>query len=375
MTASKSLFTHGGVASSPEHIETKQIEKAGVCVILAKKGRTLEKRSVDTPDECTSIVRSSLLAWVDFGVLDVYSEGHAIAKAFGFTDDLARRILSDDQSNYYDFNTEFGMRFPSVRVKALQVEVNPLVVFVRDGLVLTIHAKASNRLVKFARYADAFFQKIPKELGAQEQLTLLLARIINENNDRNFDYLRELEEQGDTLSSQLVKNDVKRQVIGEDIYKMKHALIKYLDTLWASLDVINSLRHGDPNLLTNDKEILRQFTLMADHINRQIQLSEHMSEVLISGLEVLQSIYNNQLQMLNNRMTLVVTWLTVLGTAVLVPNTLATILGNSAFTLGPGDRGWYIGLLFISTVVSTLWAYWWVRRKVRLPSKIDENEK
>lgn len=375
MTVSKSIFTHGGVAQSPEHPDIKQIEKAGVCVILSKKGRALEKRSVDTPEECTSIVQSALLAWVDFGVTDVYAEGQAIAKAFGFSYDLARRILSDDKSNYYDFNVEFGMRFPSVRVTEFEVQVNPTVVFVREGLVLTVHAKTSNRLVKFARYADAFFQKIPKDAGEPEQLTLLLARIINENNDRNFDYLRELEEQGDALSSQLVKQEVQRQKIGEDVYKMKHALIRYLDTLWASLDVINALRHGDPNLLTNDKEILKQFTLMADDINRQIQLSEHMSAVLVSGLEVMQSIYNNQLQVLNNRMAHVTAWLTVLGTAVLVPNTLGTILGSSAFALTPADRGWYVALLFFSTVISTIFAYWWVHKRARLPLNSTDDEK
>lgn len=373
-SAKTSLFTHGGVAKSPEHPSVKQVEKAGVCVILAKKGRALEKRAVDTPEECMSIVQSALLAWVDFGVVDVYAEGQAIAKSFGFTDDLARRILSDDKSNYYDFNTEFGMRFPSVRVTAFEVQVNPTAVFVREGLVLTIHSKISNRLVKFARYADAFFQKIPKEAGQQEQLTLLLARIINENNDRNFDYLRELEEQGDALSSQLVKNEVHREKIGQDVYKMKHALIRYLDTLWASLDVINSLRHGDPNLLTNDKEILKQFTLMADDINRQIQLSEHMSSVLVSGLEVMQTIYNNQLQLLNNRMTHVMTWLTVLGTAVLVPNTLATVM-SSLSDLQPLHHLWYISILILSTLAATFGAYWWVRHKARLPQKFEEDEK
>lgn len=373
MAASKSIFTHGGVAKSPERPEVKQIEKAGVCVILAKKGRALEKRSVDTPEECTSIVQSALLAWIDFGVMDVYAEGQAIAKAFGFSDDLTRRILSDDKSNYYDFNTEFGMRFPSVRVTAFEVQVNPTVIFVREGIVLTIHSKISNRLVKFARYADAFFQKIPKDAGEPEQLTLLLARIINENNDRNFDYLRELEEQGDALSSQLVKNEVQREKIGQDVYKMKHALIRYLDTLWASLDVINSLRHGDPSLLTNDKEILRQFTLMADDINRQIQLSEHMSSVLVSGLEVMQTIYNNQLQLLNNRMTHVMTWLTVLGTAVLVPNTLATVM-SSLSDLEPLHHLWYISVLILSTLAATFGAYWWVRHKARLPQKFEEDD-
>ena len=41
--------------------------------------------------------------------------------------------------------------------------------------------------------------------------------------------------------------------------------------------------------------------LLGEDVQRHIQLSEHMSEVLSSGLEVTQSIYNNQLQAINNR--------------------------------------------------------------------------
>jgi magnesium transporter len=91
-----------------------------------------------------------------------------------------------------------------------------------------------------------------------------------------------------------------------------------------------------------------------------------MSEVLASGLEVLQALYNNQLQTLNNRMALTMTWLAVLGTAVLVPNTLATVVSSFA---GMSDDMllWYTAILVLSTVNATYLAYWWVRRWVKLP--------
>ncbi|MFZ1898023.1 hypothetical protein [Methanoregula sp.] len=53
-----------------------------------------------------------------------------------------------------------------------------------------------------------------------------------------------------------------------------------------------------------------------------------MSNVPALGLEVMQSIYNNQLQSLKNRFALVTAYLTVLGTAFLIPNTIATISGS-----------------------------------------------
>jgi len=70
-------------------------------------------------------------------------------------------------------------------------------------------------------------------------------------------------------------------------------------------------------------------------------------------------------------MAMIMTYLTILGTAVLVPNTLATIFGNSAFAMTPSDRGWYIALLVVSTVIATYLAFWWAKRSGWIPKKMD----
>ena len=118
---------------------------------------------------------------------------------------------------------------------------------------------------------------------------------------------------------------------------MKHVLIIYLNALWASKDVIESLRYGDADLITDDEKLLGRIGILSDNIDRHIELSEQMSNVLASGLEVMQSIYNNQLQTMNNRFALVTAYLTVLGTAALVPNTLATIAGSGWLRHGSPD--------------------------------------
>ena len=88
-----------------------------------------------------------------------------------------------------------------------------------------------------------------------------------------------------------------------------------------------------------------------------------MSEVIASGLEVMQTIYNNQLQTLNNRLALVITYLTIVGTAILVPNTLATMFGSSVFDIGPGDLWWYLVLMVLSTALATFLVYWWLKKR------------
>jgi magnesium transporter len=120
------------------------------------------------------------------------------------------------------------------------------------------------------------------------------------------------------------------------------------------------LRYGDADLITNDEKLLGRIGILSDNIDRHIELSEQMSNVLSSGLEVMQSIYNNQLQNLNNRFALVTAYLTVLGTAFLVPNTIATIAGSGVMEGTMGAQWWYVPLLILSTVVATLASFLWV---------------
>ena len=139
--------------------------------------------------------------------------------------------------------------------------------------------------------------------------------------------------------------------------------------LWESVEAIRQLRFGDADLISDSPQLLDKMGILAEDVNRHINLAEHMSDVLASGLEVMQSIYNNQLQILNNKLAMVITYLTILGTALLVPNTLATILGNSAFNMDAGDIGWYTILLVVSTTIATAGAFWWVRKVGWMPKK------
>jgi magnesium transporter len=148
---------------------------------------------------------------------------------------------------------------------------------------------------------------------------------------------------------------------------MKHALIVYIGGLWATVDILNALRYGDAELLTDDKKILNKITALVSEVNSHIGLAEHLSEVLASGLEVLQSIYNNQLQVLNNRMAMLVAYLTIIGIALLVPNTIATVAGNPMFSFTGQDISWYLVLIILSTTISTYISWWLVKRFGLLP--------
>ncbi len=357
-----------------EQISVAQSQSNGnlaFCMALPASGGKPLKLTGDNPHDFLQFLKDSSVAWLNFPVKDIKKDAEIIAMSLGFSSTLVPTLLSSYLSAYEDRDTELGLMLPAVAVKKFDVLISPILILIRKDLILTMHEENVNRLIRLSRYADAFMRKIKPNLIYEDKITIILTRIIDENINRNFDHLREIEAQGDELSKILTDTMTPRGLIGPEIYNMKHALISYMDTLWATLDVVNSLRHGDAELISDSPKLLARLGILSDDVNRHIALSEHMSDVLASGLEVLQSIYNNQLQILNNRLALVMTWLTILGTAVLVPNTLATIFSNPTFNMGPDDKGWYLALLITSTIVSTWASYWWIKKKGLLPFKVD----
>lgn len=347
------------------------LPKRCFCVSVSPSGDILKKEA-NSPADFREICARSPLAWVDYWTDDFEKNALSAATQLGFSEVLLSNLIGDYAVTYQDFNIEMGVRLPSVHVVGFEVNSYPLLMLLRKNFILTIHPLSPDRrFARLRRYSDTILKKIPSNIPPEDKLTHLLIRIIDENNDRNFEELRRIEEQGDELSQNLIDPKMPRDKLGIEIHHMKHALITYLNALWSTVDVIHALRYGDADLITNDANILNKMVVLSDDVSRQIELGEHMSEVLASGLEVLQSIYNNQLQALNNRLALVMTYLTILGTAVLVPNTLATIFSNSAFNLGPQDVGWYVALLVGSTIAATALAYWWVKKRGWLPKKVD----
>ena len=351
----------------PKGDSPRESAPRAVVVALPHSGKPVRVTG-DSPAEFISTLHNSVLAWINFTVHDLEKEGSEIAGILGFSASLVPEVLKGYHANFVDGETELGIMVPAVRINKLDLESFPLLILVRKDLIVTLHSEQVVRLVQFSRYADVYLRKLPEIMPLEDKLTSMLARILDENNSRNFEYLREIEEQGDLMSELLLDPRSPRMEVGKQIYKLKHTLITYLNTLWRTLDVLHSLRYGDAQLVSDNPKMLAKMGLLVEDVNRQISLSEHMSEVLASGLEVLQALYNNQLQILNNRMALTMTWLTILGTAVLVPNTLATIFG---YVLGIDWRMkvWTLSVMTIATLLATWLAYWWVRKKVQLPSR------
>ncbi len=346
------------------------LEERGFCVGLSSEGKTVKKES-RVISELQEIIDSSTVTWIDYVVEDFKNDTLKVATELKFSESLINSLLKADRGAYEDLDNEMGMIIPAIIVEGFDVKVDPLMILISKNLVITLHTTEVKRFFRLRRYAETFMRKIKITTPLRDKITSVLIRIISENNSRNFDHLREIEENSDRLSKKLSDPKTPREIIGKEIHEMKHALITYLTGLWETVDVLNTLRYGDPELLTDDPKLIGRLGALASEVNNHIGLAEHLSEVLASGLEVVQSIYNNQLQILNNKMALLVAYLTILGTAVLVPNTLGTVLSNPVYGLTTADQGWFTALIIISTIVSILVSYWWVKSRGLLPEKTD----
>ena len=344
-------------------------EEKAFCALVLPAG--IQRFEAESVGRFCDPMKMANLGWIDLVVDDMERDLLPAATTLGFSELLVRNLEKSPKSGYEDLGSEMGLVVPAIVMEGFDVRLEPLYILINGKAIVTLHSAGVKRFVRLRRYAEPMLRKIRDDLPVKDRMTLLLVRIIDENNSRNFDYLAEIEEHGDRLFQVLSDPKTPREVIAPKIYEMKHALIAYLGGLWATVDSLASLRYGDADLLTDDDRILERVNALIGAVQAQIGLAEHLSEVLASGLEVLQSIYNNQLQILNNNLAMLAAYLAIIGTALLVPNTIATILGNSMFQFPPSAAPWYLGFIALSTVAATIFTIWVLKKRGLLPRDIE----
>jgi len=371
-------------ASSANGAAQEAHQKRWFCISLECSGKTFRKEA-ESPASFLETVDRSLVTWIDYTTDDPYSDLPSVSAQMGFSEACISSLSMTDQLNYQDFDKELWMRFPSIQIRGNDVKAYPFLILLRKNLVLTLHVRlVDKRFIRLRRYSETILKKIPVEAKPDDRLTILLSRIIDANNDSNFRHLRAIEEFGDELNRDLMDQNTDKSQLGPKIYEMKHALIIYMNALWESVDVLQTIRYGDAELLTDDPKLSNMFSVMVDQVKSQIGLSEHMSEVLASGIEATQAIYNNQLTIANNQLTIsnnqltilnnrlakLAAYLAIVGTALLIPNTIATILGNAVWAYGPESLGPYLLMMIGTSIVGSLIMWYWIKKKGLLP-KVD----
>lgn len=376
MVAQEQIETSQTRFSSSAAAQLELMHKRWFCTGLEVSGKTF-RQEAESPTNFLETLNRSILAWVDYITDDPFKDLPIVAAQMGFSEAFISNLSCCDQLNYQDYDNEMWLSFPSIQIRGNDVRTYPLIILIRKNLVFTIHVRlVDKRFIRLRRYSETIVRKVPTDIKPEDRLTILLSRILEANNDSNFRHLRVIEEFGDELNRDLMDRDVDKSLLGPKIYEMKHALIVYLNALWESVDVLQAIRYGDAELLTDNPKLVDLFAAMVEQVKSQIGLSEHMSEVLASGIEATQAIYNNQLTIANNQLTIsnnhltiynnrlakLVAFLTIIGTALLIPNTIGTVLGNSVWVYGPENLGVYLMFMVGLTVFGSLLMWYWVKK-------------
>ncbi|MGQ9719125.1 MAG: CorA family divalent cation transporter [Nitrososphaerales archaeon] len=308
-------------------------------------------------EEALSHIEKCRMAWLDFIVRDISLGAEEVVK--GLKIDLDPSMLfSEYLSGYEDKGDTLGLMVPVVRFEEKRVITTPLLIYVKQNLLVTIHDEYSDHLLRLSQYADAFLKRLPiiDEEWAERQ-TLLLARILDEVNEHNFKALGSIVQRSEFINMRL--GTLPLRELSSDMFEISRSIVTFLNIAWSIHGAVHSLRYGDAEMVSDREEILAKFNLILTDLERQISLAEQILEMLSASVGVIQAD-------VTNKMTTMLLWLTVIGTAVLVPNTLATIYGIP-FLMDEKHLIWMVSSLLLATFLSTFLVYLYVKRWWKKP--------
>jgi magnesium transporter len=325
----------------------KAVSVAGI-----QDGTPYKKPTVQL-EEAAKIIHIGTLTWIECVVDNIPTETPKILEILGITMDPSL-LLSGYVSNYDDREDTLGIMLPFVITANNFIQTSPLLIFIKKDLVVTIHDDYGGKITRLYNYSNTLLRKLPQEPDKwAERQTLLLARIIDELCETNFSILRVIVERAEQLEVDLAGSRQVERDIPLELSEMKTSNLTYLNAIWATYDTVHNLKYGDAETISDDPTILAKFEIILGRLDRQIQMSENVTQMISTGTEVLQTA-------ITNKMTILVIWWTVAGTAELVPNTIATVMGllpnHEAFI------AWELAIIIGSAALATCVTYLFVRK-------------
>jgi len=323
-----------------------------VSVAGLQEGTPFKKPTVEL-EEAAQIVSIGNLTWIECVVDNIIGETPKILEKLGITMD-ASLLLSGYVSSYEDRGDTLGLMIPFVVPGNNKTQTAPLLVFIKKDLIVTIHDDYGGKITRLYNYSSTLLRKLPKEPeNWADRQTILLARIIDEISESNFSILRLIVERAEQFEIDLAGSRQVTRDISAELSNMKTSLLTFLNAVWATYDTVHNLKYGDADLISDDETILAKFEIILGRLDRQIQMSENVMQMVATGANVLQT-------EVTNKVTILIIWWTVAGTAELVPNTIATVFG-----LYPNHEQifwWLLGTILASAALATVVAYFYVRR-------------
>ena len=323
---------------------------------IEEQGVPFKKESVNL-EEAARIISLGNLTWIEVVVDDIVAETPQILERLGITME-ASTLLSGYITEYEDAGDTLGIMLPFIFTGENRTQTSPCLIFMKKDLILTIHDDYGGKITKLYNYTDTLMRKLPQSPDSwAERQTMLLFRLLDEVSETNFSVLRSIVERAEQIEVDLAGARQITRDLSLELSNMKRSVLSFLNAVWATHDVVRNLKYGDPDMVSDDDDILEKFEVVLATLDRQIQMAENVLEVISTGITAINTESSNQL-------TKLIVWLTVAATAVLVPNTLATIFGipdlDISFT-------WVIPVLIIATIISSVITYIWTKQYRVLP--------
>ena len=318
---------------------------------IEEQGVPFKKESIAL-DEAAKTISIGNLTWIECVVDDIVDETPKILEKLNIKMD-PKVLLSGYVTAYEDAGDTLGIMLPFIVTGDSRTQTSPVLIFMKKDLIVTIHDDYGGKITKLYNYSNSLMRKLPKEPEQwADRQTILLFRLMDEVSETNFSSLRIIVEQAEQLEIDLAGSRQSDRDVGYELSNMKRSLLTFLNAVWATHDTVRNVKFGDPDMLTDDDDILEKFEVILGRLDRQIQMAENVMEVISTGVTIIQTETSNQL-------TKLIVWLTVAATAVLVPNTIATIFGIPDLQI---SWTWVIPILAVSTFMSAFITYRWTKQ-------------
>ena len=325
----------------------KTVSMAGI----AEQGVPYKKENIKL-EEAAQTLSIGNLTWIECVVDDIVDETPKILEKLDIKMD-PKVLLSGYVTAYEDVGDTLGIMLPFIVTGDSRTQTSPILIFMKKDLIVTIHDDYGGKITKLYNYSNSLMRKLPKEPDQwADRQTILLFRLMDEVSETNFSSLRIIVEQAEQLEIDLAGSRQSDRDVGYELSNMKRSLLTFLNAVWATHDTVRNVKFGDPDMLTDDDDILEKFEVILGRLDRQIQMAENVMEVISTGVTIIQTETSNQL-------TKLIVWLTVAATAVLVPNTIATIFGIPDLQI---SWTWVIPILAASTFISIIITYRWTKQ-------------
>jgi len=263
-------------------------------------------------------------------------------------------LLSGYVSSYEDRSDTLGLMIPFVVPGNNKTLTAPILIFMKKDLIVTIHDDYGGKITRLYNYAPTLLRKLPKEADSwADRQTILLARIIDEISESNFSILRLIVERAEQFEIDIAGSRQVTRDISLELSNVRTSLLTFLNATWASYDTVHNLKYGDAEMVSDDEVILAKFEVILGRLDRQIQMSENIMQMVATGVNVVQT-------EVTNKVTILIIWWTVAGTAELVPNTIATVFGlypNHEIVFWP-----IVTTVVTSAALATAVAYFYVKK-------------